>query len=298
MSAADGVAAVVVNHDGGPGLCEAVASLRAAGLSEVVVVDTASTDGSLAALAAADTSVRLLPTGRNLGYGRAANDGVRLTNARYVLICNADIVLEAEALSLLRNVIDSRDDLAVVGPRLVSPDGVPYPSARAFPSFTTAAGHAVVGLFHPDNPWTRRYRMAEGSNLFEGLRAEEDVDWVSGACFLARREAFDSVGGFDERYFMYVEDLDLCWRLHRAGWAVRFVPSARVVHDQGSSTRRRPLRMLAAHHRSTWQFAQVSLSGPERLMLPVIAAGLAARLGVAAVRMLAKAPARSAGRPV
>jgi N-acetylglucosaminyl-diphospho-decaprenol L-rhamnosyltransferase len=288
--AAEDVAAVVVNHNGGAGLLECVASLRGAGVSEVVVVDNASTDGSLAALAAADALVRLLPTGRNLGYGRAANDGVAVTSARYLLICNADVVVQSETLPLLRAVIDSRDDLGVVGPRLVSPDGVPYPSARAFPSFTTAAGHAVVGLFHPDNPWTRRYRMAEGSNLFEGLRVEEDVDWVSGACFLARREAFESVGGFDERYFMYVEDLDLCWRLHRAGWAVRFVPSARVVHDQGSSTRRRPLRMLAAHHRSTWQFAESSLRGAERLMLPVIAAGLAARLAVAVARHRAAPP--------
>ncbi|HTX00944.1 MAG TPA: glycosyltransferase family 2 protein [Acidimicrobiales bacterium] len=278
------MAAVVVNHNGGAALLSCVESLRSARIEEIVVVDNASTDGSLAALAAHDATARLLPTGRNLGYGRAANDGAGLTSAALLLICNADVRVEPDTVRALRAVLVPRPDLAIVGPRLVSPDGVPYPSARAFPSFTTAAGHAVVGLFHPDNPWTRRYRMAEGSNLFEGLRAEEDVDWVSGACFLARREAFDSVGGFDERYFMYVEDLDLCWRLRRAGWAVRFVPGARVVHDQGSSTRRHPWRMLAAHHRSTWQFAETSLTGAERMMLPAIAAGLAARYALAVAR--------------
>ncbi len=278
------VAAVVVNYDGGAGLLDCVASLRGAGVGEVVVVDNVSSDGSLAALAAADRTARLLPTGRNLGYGRAVNRGAALVTAEYLLVCNADVVLDPGSLETLRVALERRDDLAVVGPRLVSPDGVPYPSARVFPSFATAAGHALVGLVHPDNRWTRRYRLAEHSTLDEGLREEGDVDWVSGACFLARRDAFVSVGGFDERYFMYVEDLDLCWRLHRAGWSVRFVPTARVVHAQGSSTRRRPVRMLVAHHVSTLQFAEATMRGPSRLLLPLVAAGLAARLAVALAR--------------
>jgi N-acetylglucosaminyl-diphospho-decaprenol L-rhamnosyltransferase len=287
------VAAVVVNKDGGAGLLACVASLRAAGIAEVVVVDNASSDGSLAALAAADRRARLLPTGRNLGYGRAVNRGAALTCARHLLVCNADILLEPGALEALRSALDARDDLAIAGPRLVSPDGVPYPSARVFPSYATAVGHAVVGLFHPDNRWTRRYRLAEDSTLDEGLREEGDVDWVSGACFLARSDAFSSVGGFDERYFMYVEDLDLCWRLRRAGWAVRFVPAARVIHDQGSSTRRRPLRMLVAHHVSTWQYAAARTRGPARLLLAPLALGLAARLAVALARKLASGAHRA-----
>jgi N-acetylglucosaminyl-diphospho-decaprenol L-rhamnosyltransferase len=284
VAGAGAVAAVVVNHDGGAGLLACVESLRGAGLGEIVVVDNASGDGSLHALAAADRAATLVPTGRNLGYGRAANLGVARTSSPFVLVCNADVVLAPESVAVLAAALADRDDLAVVGPRLWSPDGVPYPSARVFPSFTTAIGHAAVSLFRPDNRWTRRYRLAEDSTLEEGLREERDVDWVSGACFLARRDAFDSVDGFDERYFMYVEDLDLCWRLHRAGWAVRFVPSARVVHDQGSSTRRRPGRMLVAHHVSTFRFALVSLRGPSRLLLPVIGAGLAARLAIALAR--------------
>ncbi len=281
-----GTSAVVVNHNGGGALLGCVASLRAAGLAKIVVVDNASRDGSLARLAAADREALLVPTGRNLGYGTATNRGARRAGGRYLLVCNPDVVVEPEAVGELAARLDARADLAVVGPRLLSPDGVPYPSARRFPSFTTAAGHALVGWLRPDNRWTRRYRLAEGSTLEEGLREEQDVDWVSGACMLVRREAFDSVGGFDERYFMYVEDLDLCWRLRRAGWVVRFVPQAHVMHEQGRSTRRRPLRMLVAHHRSTWRFALVTCQGPTRLALPVVAAGLVLRLVASSAREL------------
>ena len=284
MSAPPSLAAVVVNHDGGAGLLACVASLRREGVGEVVVVDNASSDGSLVALAEADPAAVLVPTGRNLGYGAGVNAGAARSGAEVLLVCNADVVLCPRSLERLLAVLTSRADLAAVGPRLVSPDGVPYPSAREFPDLLTAAGHAFVSLVRPDNPWTRRYRLAEESTLEEGLREEGDVDWVSGACLLVRREAFDAVGGFDPRYFMYVEDLDLCWRLGRAGWAVRFVPSAQVVHELGASTSRRPLRMLAAHHVSSYRFAARSLEGWRRLLLPAVGAGLALRFALAATR--------------
>jgi N-acetylglucosaminyl-diphospho-decaprenol L-rhamnosyltransferase len=98
---------------------------------------------------------------------------------------------------------------------------------------------------------------------------------------MTRRLAFDSVGGFDESYFMYVEDVDLCWRLGRAGWRTRFEPAAEVVHFQGVSTSRRPYRMLVAHHRSLWRFARRSSSGRDRALLPLVAAGLVARCALA-----------------
>ena len=84
---------------------------------------------------------------------------------------------------------------------------------------------------------------------------------MSGACFLVRREAWDAVGGFDPSYFMYMEDVDLCWRLGRAGWGVGYEPAARVLHVQGVSTNRHPYRMLAAHHRSMWRFAWRTTTG-------------------------------------
>ncbi len=105
----------------------------------------------------------------------------------------------------------------------------------------------------------------------------EIVDWVSGACFLVRRSAFEQVGGFDEAYFMYAEDVDLCWRLGRAGWLVAYLPSAEVTHLHGVSTDRHPFRMIFEHHRSLLRFASRSSDGWRRALLPLVALGIGFR---------------------
>ncbi len=296
------VGAVVVNKDAGGALLGCVASLRLAGIDNVVVVDNDSSDGSLGALAAADRDVVLVPTGANLGYGRAINAGATRLSNEFLIVSNPDIVVREGAVARLVAVLDENEDLALVGPQLSYPDGGVYPSARAFPSMATAVAHAFLGLFWPGNAWSRRYRLEQvGAPGGSGATASREVDWVSGAFFLARRAAFDSVGGFDEAYFMYVEDLDLCWRLRRAGWRVAFEPAAVVVHDQGLSAAAHPYRMLVAHHHSTWRFARRSTSGAGRLTLPVIALGIGARLVLALGREAVAAratPGRTrGGRP-
>jgi N-acetylglucosaminyl-diphospho-decaprenol L-rhamnosyltransferase len=108
--------------------------------------------------------------------------------------------------------------------------------------------HAVIGPMWRSNPWTAAYRQ----DRLEP--SERQVGWLSGSCLLLRGSAFDAVGGFDERYFMYMEDVDLGDRLARAGWQNVYVPAAEVLHDKGHSTGRDPARNLAAHHRSTYTF--------------------------------------------
>jgi|SRR5665213_1547505 len=268
-----GVTAVVVNHDAGDALLRCVASLRAAGVAEIVVVDNASSDGSLARLAASDLDAVLVPTGRNLGYGRGVNAGLRRASGDILLVCNPDLTVDVEAVSLLAACLRDEPDVAVVGPTILEPDGMRYPSARSFPDLSDAIGHAVMSLLWPDNPFTRRYRRSEES--FDGA---SDADWVSGACMAIRRIAFESVSGFDPAYFMYVEDLDLCWRLHRAGWRVMHLPKAEVTHLGAISSARHPYRMLAAHHRSTLRFFVQSTSGPRRVLIPAVAGALGLRL--------------------
>ena len=277
--------AVVVNYNAGAALTACVASLRAAGVAEIVVVDNGSSDGSLATLAAGDEEARIVRAGRNLGYGTAVNRGAELLAEPFVLVLNPDIVIDPGAVDVLGGVLEAEPDVAVVGPSIHEPGGALYPSARSFPSFTVGAGHALVGLFWPGNPWTRSYRGASAPDGAAAPRARES-DWVSGACCLVRREAFETVGGFDEGYFMYVEDLDLCWRLRRAGWRVLYEPAAVAVHDQGLSAATRPYRMLAAHHRSTLRFARKSLVGARALLLVPVAGGLAVRLGLAWAQQL------------
>lgn len=271
--------AVIVNHDAGEALLACVASLRAEGVDEVVVVDNASTDGSAERLQSEDGAVRMVRAGRNLGYGAGANRGLALLHGELVLVCNPDVVVHPGALALLADALRADSVVAVVGPRILEPDGTRYPSARRFPSWTDALGHALLGTLRPGNRFTRMYRMAD-------LATDKisTVDWVSGACFLARRRALEEIGGFDERYFMYLEDTDLCWRLSRAGYRVAYVPEAAVSHIQGLSTARHPYRMLVAHHRSALRFAARTTSGWRRVGLPAVAALLALRLSALSLR--------------
>ena len=284
------VSAVVVNYNAGSLLTDCVKSLRVEGLTEVVVADNASTDDSASLLASADAAARWLPMGRNLGYGAAANAGVAATAGRYVLVCNPDVTVQPATVARLAAALDEDPALGVVGPRIADVDGDLYPSARAFPSLVDAIGHGVLGLFAPRNRFTRRYKLLDWDHG-QGRR----VDWVSGACFLARRSAWDAIGGFDPSYFMYLEDVDLCWRAWRAGWEVGYVPEAEVMHIQGVSTDRHPYRMIAAHHRSLWLFARRTTEGWRRLLLPVVGAGLLVRMAVAWVHRILSRPAN--GRP-
>jgi len=289
--------AVVVDHRAGEHLIDCVSSLVTAGAARIVVVDNSVPPGDSARMFARRaeqvecSQVEILEPGLNLGYGSGANRGAAACESELVLICNADVVLRPDALGELSEAIRSDGCLGIVGPLVLEPDGSRYPSARRFPDLVEAAGHALGGLMSPTNRFTRRYRMEDplptgalGASTSTRARGVSVVDWVSGSCMLVRRNAFEELGGFDESYFMYGEDVDLCWRAHRAGWRVAYVPGACVTHVRAVSTRERPYAMLAAHHRSALRFASRSLSGPRRFALPAVAAALGMRLAVQAGR--------------
>jgi N-acetylglucosaminyl-diphospho-decaprenol L-rhamnosyltransferase len=269
-------AAVIVDYDAGAYLAECVRSLETEGVAELVVVENGSASAARSALDHHGLAATpLLVTGRNIGYGAGANRGLAaLGRGEYVLVCNPDLVVHPGALGSLESALDDHPSWAVVGPRIMTPEGVVYPSARLFPQPWVAAGHALFGVLFPANSFTRRYRTPELQDR------PTEVDWVSGACFLARRSALDQIGGFDEGYFMFAEDMDLCWRAGEAGWKVGFEPAASVTHHEGISRRKHPYRMSLAHHRSALRFASRTMSGPRRALLPLAALGLGARLVV------------------
>jgi N-acetylglucosaminyl-diphospho-decaprenol L-rhamnosyltransferase len=270
------VAVVVVDHDAGPVLGACLASLVGAPVDDVVVVDNGCRlDPAPWVLEAVERGVpvRLVRTGRNLGYGAGANRGVAATDAEVVMVTNPDVELHRGAVQILVGAVVDDPAVAVVGPRIMEADGRRYPSARRFPSPLDALGHALLGRWRPANRYSARYRM---DDLVPSgpLR----VDWVSGACFAARREAWEELGGFDESYFMYAEDMDLCWRAGRAGWAVVHHPGAAVTHVHGVSTSAHPYAMVLAHHRSALRFAWRTSTGWRRLLVPGAAAVLGARV--------------------
>jgi N-acetylglucosaminyl-diphospho-decaprenol L-rhamnosyltransferase len=284
VSYPDCLAAVVVNYESGESLRTCVESLIRGGAEQVVVVDNASSDGSLKTLSGIRGSVEVLALSENVGYGAAANRGVLRTSAPWVIISNPDVVVDEKAAAFLRQACQEQPGAAIAGPKVLEPTGDVYPSARAFPSLTTAAGHVLLGLIAPRNRFTQRYRSLPAKTSAHSGAIE--VDWVSGSFMLVRREAFLALGGFDEAYFMYAEDVDLCWRAWRSGWRVLYVPQAEVVHFGGTSTRRRPYAMILEHHRSAFRFACRSQQGLARALLPLEAVVLGARalvaLGVAA----------------
>jgi N-acetylglucosaminyl-diphospho-decaprenol L-rhamnosyltransferase len=272
-----GWAAVVINYEAGPALARCVQSILAdtsTGVApQVVVVDNGSSDGSTAAV---EREVRVLHPGANLGYARAANLGIAATDAPVVAVCNPDLEVEGGTAAAMLSRLDSEQDLAAAGPMIRNPDGTIYPSARSVPRLRDAVGHGVLGLVWPTNRFTRRYRQLDADP-----RHPRDVDWVSGAAIWLRRDAIAAVGGWDERYFMYVEDVDLCWQLRRAGWRIAYEPGGQVTHVQGATTAKHPYRMIAEHHRSLLRFAAKRWHGARRLALPLAAAFLALRAGLA-----------------
>lgn len=186
----------------------------------------------------------------NPGYGAAINWGVTHvpTECSVTVMCNPDIVFEPRTLKNLVDALGAHDTAGIAGPAILNPDGTLYPSARAFPGIRVGIGHAVLGELWKTNPWTQRYLgHYEGSD-------NRVVDWLSGSCMAVRRNAFDLVGGFDEEYFMFLEDVDLCFRLKRARWRSLYVPSARIVHSGGHSTKKRMADMVKIHHRSARRF--------------------------------------------
>jgi len=270
---AAGWAAVVVNYNAGDALAGCVASVLAQDpRPELVVVDNASTDASVDGLRRSRPGVRVVHSGGNLGYARAANLGIAATAAPVVAVLNPDTVLAPGTGAALVARFAAEPDLGAVGPRLCNPDGSLYPSARRVPGVADAVGHGLLYFVWRDNPFTARYRETGADP-----DRPRDVDWVSGAAVWLRRAALDDVGGWDERYFMYVEDVDLCWRLGRAGWRVAYEPCGPVTHLLGVSTAGRPYRMIAEHHRSLLRFAATRFTGPKRVLLAPAAAFLGAR---------------------
>ncbi len=189
---------------------------------------------------------------------------------------NPDLTMEPGSAQAMLARFDAQPALGACGPRIRNLDGTDYPSARRSPSVPLAVAHGLLGLWWPTNPFTARYRQ-----LNVDASRPRSVDWVSGAAVWLRRSGLDAVGGWDERYFMYMEDLDLCRRLRQAGYEVAYEPGAAVTHVQGASTSRTPYRMLIQHHRSAWRYARRRLGGASGVLLPFAAVYLAARCALA-----------------
>lgn len=272
------LAVVIVNYNAGEYLERCLASLqthRGDLELDVLVIDNASHDGSHLAAAAAHPWVRLIENPTNVFLSPAWNQGARETAAPYLLFLNPDTEWWAGTLADYVRAAREHPSAGIVGPMVRNLDGTVYPSGRAFPSVADAVGHAFLGTIRPNNPFTRRYHMDGWDRT-----TEREVDWVSGSCMLVPRKAFEDVGGFDESFLLYGEELDIAMRLRRSGWAVLFTPDVEILHAIGVSTGR-SREMLVRHSMSIYRYYRKHRAGGWRqLTLPLAWAVLRLRAEV------------------
>jgi N-acetylglucosaminyl-diphospho-decaprenol L-rhamnosyltransferase len=199
---------------------------------QIVVVDNASTDGSVEMVRGEFPHVRLIANEENVGFTGGNNQGMAVSDGRYVLLLNPDTEVVGDSLGEMVGFMESQSGVGALGPQLLYPDGGVQSSRRRFPRFRTAL---LEGTFlqqrFPHSGALKRYYVLDGSDS-----ETQDVDWVVGACLLMRRTTLQEAGPLDERFFMYSEEMDWCYRAKELGWRVVYFPRAQVIHHEGKSS--------------------------------------------------------------
>ena len=254
-------AVVTVTYNSSSQLDEFLASVTSSETDSLacVVADNNSADIAMTRDITALHGGTLLRLDQNHGYGGAINAAIRTLprDIEYVLISNPDVKIGRLATSALLDEMSADPRVGSVGPRVLNSDGTTYPSGRELPSLRTGIGHALFSHIWHQNPWSRTYRAES-----EGAENRREVGWLSGSCLLVRRSAFEQLAGFDENFFMYFEDVDLGFRLGKAGWKNIYTPNASVIHAGAASTSAESGKMLRAHHDSAYRYLEKKYSSP------------------------------------
>jgi hypothetical protein len=219
--------------------------------AEVIVVDNASSDGSADAVEAGFPHAKLIRLDQNVGFGSANNAALDKCTGDLVFLLNPDVLVKAGCVTTLADFLAATPRAGAVGPRLERPDGrLDLAARRAFPS-PISAFYRLAGLsrLFSNSPRFNRYNLGDVPS-----DSVHEIDAGTAACLMVRRKAIDQVGFFDPQFFMYGEDLDLCYRLRQGGWKIYYQPAAMAVHIKGSSTRQATGRMLFEFHRAMWLF--------------------------------------------
>jgi GT2 family glycosyltransferase/nucleoside-diphosphate-sugar epimerase len=246
------VSVVIVNYNAGEILLECVARAHQQA-EQVIVVDNASTDNSIAALRSVFPAIRVICNERNLGFAAACNIGAMVADGDHVFFLNPDCILEPNAVSNLIEALHSADNVGMVGGLLTNPDGTEQSGGRrAVPtpwrSFVRSLGLGSLGNSFPRLFFDfdlHKQRLPDGP---------VEVEAISGACMLARRDSLEDVGLLDEGYFMHCEDLDWCMRFRQKGWKILFVPDARMIHHKGYCSKDRPIFVEWNKHKGMMRF--------------------------------------------
>ncbi len=268
-------AVLLVNYRGYDDLERCLSSLEPhLGLDdEVVIVDWESDRKALRRAATAWPRAELVPRTDNRGFAAGVNLAASRSKAPFLFLLNPDAVAEGPVVRVLESWLTEHPDVAVAGARVLDADGRLQQSARRFPDLTTWLGGRSTWLSarFPGNWLTRRNLLADRA-LESGQPI--DVDWVSGACLMTRRDVFERLGGFDEGFFLYWEDADYCARVADAGLRRMYVPTVSVRHAAGRSASHDPEPAIRAFHRSAYRLYWKRASAVERLAAPAVRAAL------------------------
>ncbi|MGI5816643.1 MAG: glycosyltransferase family 2 protein [Armatimonadota bacterium] len=228
---------------------ESVGAQRNPPTFEIIVADNASSDESVSMIREQFPEVELIVNDENLGFAKATNQTLRAARGRYLMMLNPDTVLQPDSLAKLVAVADAHPEAGIVAPRLIYPDGSLQYSCRRFPTIAAAVyRNTLFGRLFPGARPAAEYIMRDCDH-----DTEHDVDWASGACLLIRREAYEQVGELDEGFVWGSEDVDYCFRMHRAGWSVLYSPVTDVVHAVGRSTDQAVVPTIMRTHRGMYR---------------------------------------------
>lgn len=275
------VSVVIVNYNVRDFLSQAVRSVLAASRDlkvETWVVDNNSIDGSVDMLREDFPWVRVIANRENVGFGAANNQAIHASTGRHILILNPDTILQEDTLTTLVAFMDAHADAGAAGCQILNPDGSFAPeSRRSFPTPATAF-YRMTGLsrLFPRSPRFGRY------NLTHIPRDRvTDVDALSGSCMMVRREAIRQAGAFDEDFFMYGEDLDLCFRIQKAGWRIVYTPDTQIIHYKGESTKKGDFRYVKLFYGAMLLFMDKHMTGRgSRPLAWLLKAGIMIRAGM------------------
>lgn len=260
------ISVVIVSYNSRELLRACLTSIESEQCNQVLVTDNASSDGSVEMVRQEFPGVALAANKKNHGYGTAANIAIIACSSKYVLLLNCDTLLHPGTLQALSDYLDQHPKVAIVGPALLNPDGTAQASCFHFPTpWQTLVRETSLSAL------IRRFTGSHSDDLLTGLpRSARAVPWVLGAAFAIRREAFESVGGFDPSFFMYYEEVDLCYRLQKAGWQIHFSPAGSITHVGGASTRQYRAAMTQELYKSLCHFYRRHYSSRQKFQLRLV----------------------------
>ncbi|MDO7908858.1 glycosyltransferase family 2 protein [Paenibacillus sp. JX-17] len=249
---------------------------------EVIVIDNQSSDDSVQAIGDKYPEITLITNDENTGFATANNQGMEAAQGRYILLLNSDTVIQDDTLQTMIEFMDNNENVGASGCKVILPDGsLDKACKRGFPTPSASFYYAFgFSKFFPDHPKFNQYQLGH-------LDADEayEVDCLVGAFMLVRRETIDQIGGLDETFFMYGEDIDWCYRMKQAGWGIYYYPQTCIVHLKGGSARLRPKKVIYEFHRAMWVFYRKHYSKQYNLFTSTaVYLGIGVKLGAAMIK--------------